>query len=219
MRVLACIASCKRDQENGRNQVNRDTWIKEWGDQIDHKFLLGKDCLITQTDELLFPHIPDDYGSVVFKQVNAYRWALARGYDYVIHCANDEYMAVPRLLKSGFEQHDYMGRRAPGDIHAACHFVSRKAMEAIVAVETRAEYADRWDGLVLAGAGITLHDDPRAFPAAHEGRQPFHPADWAVWEAGVYIVNLGRNTGTFEPQWMRECHESYMAYRYLTGRD
>lgn len=219
MKLLIGILSCKRDQENGRSQINRETWISSWGHLVDHKFILGAGCSIQYDDELLFSKVPDDYSGAVFKQVSTYRWALEQGYDYVVHSANDEYLVIPRLLKSGFENHDYMGRKAPGDIHAACHFVSRKAMEAIVAVETQPDYPDHWDGRVLAGAGITLHDDPRAFPAAHEGRKSFDPDDWSVWDSGVYIVNLGRNTGDFKPYWMMECHQSYLRYRLVRGHD
>ena len=210
MKLLMLVWGCKRDRLNGRIGVNRATWIKEWGDLIDYKIVLGRGNDIPLADELVVDE-DDGYMGIIYKQRAAYRWALERGYDHVFIGANDIYRVVPLILASGFEQHDYVGRGCEaGYAGGPGYILSRKAIEAILSVPITADYADRQDGYALAAHGIPLHHDERYWNPPYWDHW-FKPAA-EFWKAGTFVVNVGRGVGNFDPQWMHECHLSYLEY-------
>lgn len=212
MKLLHFITSCKRDRYNGANMVCRDTWLKQWGHRIDHKFIIGHGNEDILGDEL-YVDVPDDFGNVVHKERQAYIWALGCEYDFVYISSPDCYRIIPRMLASGFERHDYVGSKCPGENHAGgCgYWLSSKAIDAMLRQPVIVDYPDRAAGRALAQAGIPLIDDPRYWGApGQNGGAPFNPATPGIWDTGIVGVNLGRGTGCFNPKWMYDCHAQYM---------
>ena len=217
MKLLHLITSCDRDRHNGANQVCRDTWLKEWGNLVEYKFIVGRPCKALLSDEL-WVDTPDDFGNVVFKERMAYEWAYARYFDFVYISSPDCYRIIPRMLASGFEQHDYVGSKVPNENHCGgCgYWLSAKAIKALLEQPVIIDYPDRSAGRAMAQAGIPLVDDPRYWGAPGQGGgPPFDPQAPAVWDSGIVGVNLGRGTGNFDPKWMHECHNSYMRWKNL----
>ena len=91
---------------------------------------------ILKDDEVIL-HVPDDYKHVSFKVRAMFRWALEHGYDYVFKCDTDTYINLKRLMISGFEYYDFIGRG--GELGTEFYpeggpgyWVSKKAMECLV---------------------------------------------------------------------------------------
>lgn len=106
------------------------------------------------------------------------QWAYDLGFDYIFRVDTDAYVWVNRLLKSGFENHDYMGwcldvPERPG--HPWCmntahggigFFLSRRAMKVVIdaPVEKYSDgkyWGDLWAGQALWRKGIKCHRDTR----------------------------------------------------------
>ena len=96
-------------------------------------------------DEILLPNVPDGYLGLPWKTIESLRWALERDYDYVFRIFVDTYAFPDRLLKCGFEKHDFMGwsfdciscAAHPDKTHSCplggCgYWMSRKAMWAAI---------------------------------------------------------------------------------------
>ncbi|MFZ1973852.1 MAG: hypothetical protein WAU89_13460 [Candidatus Acidiferrales bacterium] len=93
------------------------------------------------------------------------RYALAAGYDFLFRVDSDAYVRVDRLLKCGFEAHDYMGWHKTHDVNAfgsVGFFLSRRAMQVVVDAKHFPQaqgiyWGDMWTGYVLRDAGIDCH--------------------------------------------------------------
>jgi hypothetical protein len=113
--------------------------------------------------------VDDGYVALPSKAKATFQWALSGGYDYCFHCDDDTYVQPERLLSSGFEQHDYLGRlRGPSGGYPApycsgfAYWLSRRAMEIIVSQPLTSDTADdRWLGNVLHSAGVVGTLDER----------------------------------------------------------
>lgn len=115
----------------------------------------------------------DDYLGLTDKARAIYWWAYHRGYDYVFDVDDDTYVIPERLLKSGFEQYDYIGRTATAtgepDITGTDYasggpgvWISRKSLEILVnAPPTNDTADDRWLGQTLRANGVFCHPDRR----------------------------------------------------------
>src|ERR1035437_8027519 len=117
VKVLGLTKSCAGDRGLPQ-RVARERWVGAWGHLVDHRFVLGTGHSDAQPGELMVD-APDDYYGVPFKDHAAWRWAIENGYDYVFQASVDTYVAVPRLLKSGFEKHDSTGRKCTNGPHAS----------------------------------------------------------------------------------------------------
>lgn len=211
--LLMLTFTCVKDQNNGRNDVVRDTWRKEWKHLVTHKFLYTSERKQPLGDELVMDVPEQGYMGVTFMSRAAYRWALDRNYDYVFTAAPDAYPVVPRLLKCGYEQHDWMGHLcAQGHMSGAPGmFLSKKALEAVVTEAAYPEYEDLWISRVLSFKGFTPHHDIR-FWADHQHGPHFPYEDQKCWQTGVVSAHLGRGTDNFAPAWMQTCHRSYLEF-------
>lgn len=210
MKVLVLTTSCAADR-GGSQQVARETWVGAWGHLVDHRFVLGKGNRDTVPSELIVD-APDDYFGVPFKDQAAWHWAIANGYDYVFQTSVDTYVAVPRLLQSGFEQWDYIGRRCTNGPHAsggAGYWLSRKALDILVAETPHRNYEDLWVGETLASHGIPVFNDERYWAMSYDD-PPFQYQVLGAWNWGTISVHLGRGTGLYDPTWMRDCHRSFL---------
>jgi hypothetical protein len=211
MKILIATISCQRDRDSGRQQVARDTWLAEWGHLVDHKFWLGGACEDQAEDELIFP-VDDTFMGVPFKTQAGHRWAYEQGYDYVFISSLDTYVIVPRLLEYDLAGRQYVGHLYEGYITGVGYWLGRDALQAIAAATPEFAYEDKWVGGVLAAAGIGPSADPRYCGQDQHG-PPFPYDDPGVWARDIFAVHLGRGTGNFDPQWMRDCHASYMRNR------
>jgi hypothetical protein len=220
MKPMIFIKSCDRDRNNGRNDVVRETWIKTWNNLVDYKFLIGQGAKNPRDDEL-FIDIPDTYDFMSSKCRAACRWLGGRA-DYVFIADIDTYIVVPRLLASGYKKHDYLGCICfdPPYAGGGCgYWLSRKCYKMIAANTDKniPKWDDLWIGRVLREAGVPLSHDLRYWTDAHCHNGILHGGVGAfpywqdgVWDGGWITAHLGRGTNTFEPKWMKECHELYL---------
>ena len=198
--LLILTTSCASDRTNGRLDVVYSTWKNQWWHRVPHRFVFGRGNRSASFDELVFD-ADDSYTGMPFKQQLAYKWALNTGYQYVFQGMIDTYIAVPRLLRYDPGPHDYVGRAcAEGHASGGCgYLLSRHALEVLVDAAPHHTYEDLWVGRQLANAGIKLHEDLRFCD-----RMP------VPWGAGAITCHLSRGTGVFNPEWMAECHSSFM---------
>jgi hypothetical protein len=191
MKVLIAIIGWAKGATNGDHQVMRDTWLKDiTHPDVSYKFFIGDGTPMTedetqlrrsvavkcghpsvgkpqpkieftpQADEILVP-TPDDYTHITAKSREAFRWAVAQGFDYIFTCYPDTFVNVDRLLKSGFTGHDYTGLSIGYAKGGQGRWLSRKAAM-LVMNESVTDWAeDRWVGQILARKGILLHNDRR----------------------------------------------------------
>jgi hypothetical protein len=230
MRLLFLIPSCGLYQGNGFATAVRETWLKTWGHLVDYRFALGNGCVAMHKDELVVD-APDGYEGISYKCQAAYRWAWENGYDFVFQCFVDTYAVVPRLLASGFENHECFGAicdpvPAPGG--GAGYFLGPSALLAVVSAVPPFPTGDDLNvGLILKQAGLPLKHDPRFWTDIHVdngmvqgGYKSFRYQDEDAWDSGVWTVNLGigcKSPGLlaaareYDSAWMFECHKSFLA--------
>jgi hypothetical protein len=118
---------------------------------------------VPKLDEIVL-HVPDDLVHLAYKARLAWYWALTHGYDYVFNCAQDTYVDVRRLMRSGFEEHDFIGmtydeNRCPQG--GAGYWLSRKCLEILSQAHVDFWADDGWAGWTLKKSGVNLHHDPR----------------------------------------------------------
>ena len=138
MKVLILTTSCAADRGDVQLAA-RETWVGHWCNLVDHRFVLGHGNSDPYDGELIVD-APDDYNSMPIKNQAALRWAVAHQYDYVFQTTTDTYVAVPRLLRSGFETYDYVGRQCNNGPHlsgGAGYWLSRTAMGVLIAATPR----------------------------------------------------------------------------------
>lgn len=168
MKVLIAILSCDLFRTNGNNQALRDTWLPLVSG-ADHKIFMGHGSNCTLPDEVLLD-APDDYAHVTYKTRAIYKWALEHNYDFIFKCFPDTYVCPDRLLRSGFENYDYVGNFAcrPQGSFAYCtggsgYWLSKKAYKP------------------LATAHIPVGDDVTVVPSTRKrplrSRAPHRPDD------------------------------------------
>lgn len=194
--MIILINSCHRDRADGRQAVNKETWLSKW--KVPYKFVIGGgeaacgDELIVDTEDG-YQYMPD-------KHKAGFQWALDHGHDYAVQTCTDTYVHVPRLFLSNYGAHDYIGYACEeGHASGGAGFcLNRRAMQAIVKAPIGGTgYGDLWVGQQLAKAGIKLHQDHRYWP--HSDQTP---------PISFITAHLSRGTGNFDPQWMRDLHRS-----------
>lgn len=173
MKIVLGIMSCLRDRSS--QQIDRETWLQNC--PVDYKFFLGSPefNFITTPDrisspapdELIFP-TPDDMRGGWLKVQAFIQWAISQDYDYLFKCDVDTYVSIPRLLRSGFEQHDYVGPYG-----GTGYWLSRRAM----GILSRAEYIegrgeDGWVETSLNRADIQPFRDARYGGLGEQGPRP-----------------------------------------------
>jgi hypothetical protein len=175
MRLLIAVKSCCSDANRSYHKTIRDTWGKDTvALGIDLRFFVGEGILQSEgTEDVVQLAIKDDYQSLPYKTREICRYAVARGYDYVLLCDTDTYIIPRLLLQVGFEKYDYYGliQRPLGqafsydaiDRHGAHHpgtyypwasggfgyFLSKRAANIIAHVEPDSWAEDLWVGQVM----------------------------------------------------------------------
>jgi len=136
---------------------------------------------VQQADEVWL-NVKDWKPSLSEKVVHIIQWAYDHGYDYVFKADLDTYIRVDRLLRSGFENSEYLGWPVRPDGYGglwrgrityyaqggAGFWLSRKAMKAFLeADQSHIPFSDAEDvrmGWLMAEQGIELTGDERYEP-------------------------------------------------------
>jgi len=206
MKILFAIKTCYKYRH--RADAQRATWVPEVpkefnGHTIDVRFFLGRgpDSYVPREDEVVFD-CGDGYLDLPEKAIKTFFWALEHGYDYLCHIDDDTYARPERLLASGFERFDYVGRlRGSSGIYPApycsgfCYWLTRRAMHAVVRAQWNGDTADdRWIGNVLYEAGLKAEIDKRytvaQYDAAKQPGQKGHCREDQMVGSAVYDSGL-----------------------------
>ena len=95
MEVLVAIITCEAFRTNGNNDAVRNTWLPDLVKLgVDYKFFMGQGSKSTKDDEVLLD-APDDYHNVTYKTKEMYKYAAAKGYEYVFLCTQIPMFAPP----------------------------------------------------------------------------------------------------------------------------
>ena len=116
---------------------------------------------VPEADEVVL-HAPDDLAHLAYKAKAAWQWALDTGYDYMFTCFCDTYIDIPRLMRSGFEQHPFTGmtydaNRCPQG--GAGYWLDRKCMQILTNEHVFFWADDGWAGWALQKHNIYLNND------------------------------------------------------------
>ncbi len=170
MKILIAITTCHSRQQQAQLQRRLWTYRVKGADVF---FFSGCGAQRLALSDEVFLKCRDDYEGLTDKARAIYEWAYARYYDYVFDVDDDTYVIPERLLKSGFEQYDYIGRTATAtgepDVTGTDYasggpgvWISRKSLEILVnAPPTNDTADDRWLGNTLRANGILCHTDRR----------------------------------------------------------
>lgn len=211
MKLFLAIVSCWKHRE--MNQAARDTWLQTCS--VDYRFVLGQGDGTPEDDELVLP-VSDTYADLTQKAIATIQYALDSGYDYMLHVGRDTYVKVPRVLEAGLEKFDYAGNcgcqgemgycplecfDAERPFHYASggagSWLSRKAMELIIASPIRHWADDLMFGWILGTHKIPLWSDSR-----FQKKGPW------LYSPHQFTVHLGRGTDVYDPVWMYQAHAS-----------
>lgn len=167
MKLLIAIPTKSDYEYSLRMMAVKDTWLKNC--PVDFKEFSDVELGLDPNSETIRP----------MRTKLMCKYALDHGYDYIFRVDSDAYVWVDRLLKCGFENHDYIGwcidyprhvelmgsafRTAHGGIG---FFLSRRAMQIVVDTPPWRQgdgnyWGDIWTGEVLWKNGIYCHRDTR----------------------------------------------------------
>jgi hypothetical protein len=200
MKPIILIAAWQGYKKRGDQDACRDTYLKEWGHVIPHRFVYDREYTGHLKNDEIRVDAPTGFMECVFKTHKGITWALENGYDYVFSAPTDCYIIIPRLLASGYDSLDYTGFQADeGHIGGGSgYWLNRFAMQIVAASKPVLDYEDRWVGNVLRSAGIVPVHDPRYWDRG----QP--------WQDGIITVHLSKATGVYDPLWMIDQHTTFM---------
>jgi hypothetical protein len=168
---------------------------------------------VLKDDEVVLS-VPDDYAHLAYKMRGEFRWALKQDFDYTFQIGSDIYIDLQRLMSSGFESHNYVGKTCGNHPMAGGHYaggggywLSKKALRLIADGPVTFWAEDLWVGSIMNKNGIPLHIDPRYavdYP-------PYPRRDNEIISAHLGPSNP--RVGRYDPQLMYEVHrlskESY----------
>ena len=207
MKPIILIAAWQGYKARGDQDACRETYLKEWGHLIPHRFVYDReyDGLDWKDDEIIVD-APTGFMECVFKTHLGVKWALEEGYDYVFSVPTDCYIVIPRLLASGYEKFDYPGYQVPGEGHiggGSGYWLSKRAMLIVANSEPELDYEDRWVGNALRTYDILGVHDPRYW-SSEQTRVD-----------GAITAHLSHATGIYNPRWMVTLHEKFMAEKEI----
>jgi hypothetical protein len=158
------------DQQERVNTI-RDTWLKELPEGVDYKFFYGTKFRVDKErrNPPPQPKLRDPLADEVYLDCGDYytenpakmqgicKYALDHGYDFLLRTDDDTFVYPDRLLKEDWAGFDYSGS-SPVDFHpGGCMFLSRRAMEIVVAGRPDYYADDVWIGKVMKKSGIPMH--------------------------------------------------------------
>lgn len=162
-KFLIAIVSCEKYKN--RVQMMEETWLPT----------ARKAGLDIQVFTGTILGVPDDYASLPMKTKALCKWALEKGYDFILKMDDDTYKHVNKFFPIFL---DYAGIRIPANdggssilgippapkgtypydyASGGAYWLSRRSMEIIMNAPFNGDWAeDRWVGNTLAKAGIPL---------------------------------------------------------------
>jgi hypothetical protein len=213
MKPLLIIHTWEPDHVNHNNDMCRGTYLYTWGYFLDHLFVFDN----TRKSEDLLPDeirvdVPSGMFNTSFKTRKAIEVAYHAGYTHVCYAPTDCYIIVPRLLRNLADHtnagHDYWGFHTYDEHHiggGSAYWVSRRAMDAVLAYDVYPDYEDRWVGSACRAAGI---------PAIHDER--YRSID-QPYLAQTITTHLSVATGQYDPETMKTLHlQTIMGSKYAT---
>ena len=205
-RAIIFVMTHVPDIASGKITAVRDTWAKQWPEIFPVKYAFDNTHKDPWPDELVLD-VPTGMMNMSFKTHKMTQWALGHGYDYAFFVPTDCYVAIDRLLMSGYEKVDYTGFHSYDEHHiggGSGYWLSRRALQAVAAYVPYPDYEDRWVGSACRAAGISAIHDPR----------------YRSWEqppvVGSITKHLSRATNDYDPIWMYMVHEKYLREGDLT---
>ncbi len=164
-KMLVAVVTCHKFRDKANAQ--RKTCFANVPENVDVVFFLGKGKQEPLKDEVHLD-VDDGYAALPLKVKAICKYALENGYEYLCKMDDDTYIRLERLMASGFEGKDYVGRlRGPSGFFPYCYnsgftyILSRKAMKILVDNEPVDTAEDRSVGNVLGAAGIAATPDYR----------------------------------------------------------
>lgn len=202
LRPLLMISTWQPDHENGANHMCRATYLYVWGAFLEHKFVFDQTRAFEDMlpDEIRMP-VASGLLNTSYKTKQALQWAYEREYTHVCYCPTDCYIIVPRLLRSLAEHarsaHDYWGFHSYDEHHiggGSAYFLSRRAMQSVLAFDVYPDYEDRWVGSACRAAGI---------PAVHDER---YRSIEQPYLASSITTHLSKASGDYQAETMKNLH-------------
>lgn len=196
------ISTWQPDHDNGANDMCRGTYLYTWGHFLEYRFVFDR----TRKFEDLLPdeiRVEADSGllNTSYKTKLALAWAYDKGYSHVCYAPTDCYIIVPRLLRNLEDHHkdghNYWGFHTYDEHHiggGSAYWLSRRAMEAVLAYETYPDYEDRWVGSACRDAGLEAVHDERY----RSVEQPYL--------AATITTHLSKATGSYQTGSMKDLH-------------
>jgi hypothetical protein len=196
------IHTWQKDHDNGANDMCRGTYLYTWGRFLHHQFVFDN---TRKYEDLLGDEfrVEVDSGQLntSFKTKQAIAWAHGRGYSHVCYCPTDCYIIIPRLFSNLTEHiragHDYWGFHTYDEHHiggGSAYWLSRRAMEAVLAYDCYPDYEDRWVGSACRDAGL---------PAVHDER---YRSIEQPYLAATITTHLSKATGNYDSETMKDLH-------------
>jgi hypothetical protein len=207
-KILIGFLSAYHPSRWHRRQIIRDQCLKS--SPLPWKFVFGDElypgdrerCGIPE-DEILHAPGSDMKTHLALKNQELFRYALENGFDYCLRCTDDCWVFPDRVLKAGLEAFDIAGAfpckfKLGGTFslpfkylnypHGGCGvWLSRRAMEMLVADHWDDHYLDSWPEMMDVGFGIKF---------------PKPPHYWDdVWIGEVLQGNLAYNDPLREQPW------------------
>ena len=164
---------------------------------------------------------PDGYLYLGHKTWHSHKWALDNGYEFIFQCFPDTFIHVPRLMDSGFEDHDFIGfeikntRKGKYPAGGNGYWTSRHAAELMLQEPVDDWAEDRWAGKALERRGIPLFNDIRysnQLPRLDNKLITAHLCDTPKVYSSDMMRNAFRSTGTTTPI------ESYADTKYKSRK-
>ena len=205
-RAIIFVMTYVPDIANGKLTAVRQTWAHQHPEIFPIKYIFDRTHKDPWPDELVLD-APIGLLNTSFKTQKAAEWALEHGYDHAFFVPTDCYVALPRLLTSGYEKHDYTGFHSYDEHHiggGSGYWLSRRALQVVAGYKAYPDYEDRWVGSACKDAGIS---------AVHDQR-------YRSWEQppvkGAITKHLSHGTNDYDPIWMFMTHEQYLREDDLT---
>jgi hypothetical protein len=189
-------------KEVDTHDMCRGTYLYTWGYFLDHLFVYDetKDFATLLPDEIRVS-APTGFLNTSFKTKRAIDMAYYAGYTHVCYAPTDCYIIIPRLMRNLADHdaagHDYWGFHTYDEWHiggGSAYWLSRKAMEAVLAFDCYPDYEDRWVGAACRAAGLSAVHDERY----RSIEQPYL--------ASAITTHLSTATGKYDPETMRNLH-------------
>lgn len=188
MKIFIAVISCERDKTH--HEQARRTWLSN--SEVDYKFILGRECHKQYDDELIVD-AGDSLLDLIHKVRRVISYALENDYDYLFKCDIDTYVYIPRLLKSGFEQHEWSGYGEP--YGGSGYWINRRIMKFILEKSTfllGLESEDSYVARNLRSFGLIPFMDPRYNSRTADGPTRDNEIITSHWYAEYGSVRDGR---------------------------